>query len=202
MSKTYLGICVAAAILIAGCSKAPTEQVAAAQQALEQARGAQADRYAADELSKAQAAFSQATDQIATQDKAFFLTRNYDEANRLLTEAVGELETAQKTAVGNKEKVKQEVESLTTETEAAIENAKAMLEKAPRGKDSRAELEAMKGDLDATSTALTEARAMYEKGDYLGAKASLTQSMQKAGEVTSNVELAMQKVKGARRQAR
>ena len=188
-------------ILLAGCQKAPTDQLATTQTALEQARAAEADKYAPDAFSKAQTSFSGAADEITAQDQAFFLTRDYSKANQLLTDALAELQTAQTEAVANKETAKQEVETLTTETEAAIQAAQTALLKAPRGKDTKAEIEAMKADLDATSAALAEARDMYSRGDYLGAKASLTQSKGKAEAVSSEVETAMQKVRGARRPA-
>lgn len=198
MSKTLLGISLVAAIVLVGCQKAPTDQVAAAQTALDEARAAEADKYAPDEFGMAQASFSQATEQISQQEEAFFLTRNYGEADRLLKETVAQVETARTAAVANKEKVRQEVEVLTTETQAAIDAAKAILAKAPRGKDTREELAAMQADLDATTAALASAQEMFASGDYLGAKASLTQSMEKANAVSTEVQMAMQKVRGAR----
>ena len=157
--------------------------------------------YAADEFLKAQENFSKATSEISEQEKAFFLTRNFDNANQLLKEAVAQLDAAKVAAVANKEKVRQEVEALTIETEAAIESAKTALAKAPRGKDTKVELETMKADLEATTTALAEAKEMYAKGDYMAAKASLTQSMQKASDVSSEVEMARLKVRGGKRPA-
>ena len=199
MSKAILMMTILAALLLSGCQKAPTEQLSAAQKALEGARAAEADKYAVDELSQAQKSFDDASAEVTAQSNKFFLTRNYSKADQLLKAAQDRAQAAQTVAPDNKEKVKREVESLTTETDTAIKTAKAALLKAPRGKDTRAELESMKADLDATTTALAEARDMYTKGDYVGAKASLTRGKQKAEEVSGEVELAMQKVKGAKR---
>ena len=129
---------------------------------------------------------------------ANFLTRGYTKADELLKEAQMKVQTTQTAATENKEKVKHEVETQTTETEAAIQAANVALLKA-RGKDTNAELEAMKADLDTTTTALAEARDMYSKGNYLGAKTSLTGSKQTVEKVAAEVELAMQKVKGTKR---
>jgi hypothetical protein len=200
MSKFSIVITIFAASLATGCQQAPTQQVAATQQALEEARAAQADQYAPDEFGQAQKSFTDATDEIAAQGKAFFLTRGYTKADELLKEAQMKVQTAQTAATENKEKVKHEVETLTTETEAAIQAANAALLKAPRGKGAKAELEAMKADLDTTTTALAEARDMYSKGDYLGAKTSLTGSKQTVEKVAAEVELAMHKVKGTKKQ--
>jgi hypothetical protein len=199
MSKAFSVMIALAVSLLTGCQQAPTQQAGAAQEALERARAAEADKYAPDEFSQAQKSFSDATNEITAQGKRFFLTRTYTKADQLLKDTQGSAETAQTAAKDNKEKVKREVETLTAETDAAIQTAKAALLKAPRGKDTRAELEAMKADVDATTATLAEARDMYAKGDYLGAKASLTRSKQKADEVTAEVELAMHKVKAAKR---
>lgn len=191
-------IAILAAFLMTGCQSAPTDQVAAAQQALEAARTAEADRYAPNEFNTAQTSFSKATDEIATQDKAFFLTRSYTTANQLLTDTLAQLQTAQTAAVANKEAMRTQVETLITETEAAVTAAKAILAKAPRGKDTQVELEAMKADLDAATTGIDEARSLQASGDYLGAKTALEQSAQKAATVTSEVEAAIQKIRGSR----
>ncbi len=199
MSKTSLVMAVLVAITLTGCQKAPTEQVSAARTALDQARAGEADKYAPDVFAQAQKSFDDATNEIAAQEKSFALTRSYSKAEQSLKDTLAKAQTAQTAARDNKEKVRREVETLTTETEAAIQTAKAALLKAPRGKDTKAELDTMKADLDATTTALAEARDMYSKGDYLGAKTSLTRSKQKATEVSGEVELAMHKVKGAKR---
>ena len=199
MSKFSIVITIFAVSLMTGCQQAPTQQVDATQKALEEARAAETDKYAPDEFGQAQKSFSDATDEITAQSKSFFLTRSYGKADQLLKDAQAKTQTAQTAAVENKEKVKREVETLTAETEAAIQAANAALLKAPRGKDTKAALEAMKADLDTTTTALAEARDMYSKGDYLAAKASLTGSKQTVAKVTAEVELAMHKGTGAKR---
>ena len=196
MKKIFLLITVLATSLLAGCSQAPTADLSAAKNALEEARANGVDKYAPDEFNQAQKAFDDATKEITAQDQSFFLTRSYNKASQVLKDTQAKAQTAQTAAKNNKEKVKQEIEYLNTETETAIQTARAALLKAPRGKDTRAELEAMKADLDALTTALGEARDLYAKEDYLAAKASLTTSKQKADEITGEVQSAMAKVGG------
>lgn len=198
MQKSFLAIPILMATLLLGCSQAPTADLSATKTALDEARASEADKYAADDFNPAQKAFDDAANEIAAQDKSFFLTRNYSKAQQLLQDAQAKAQTAQTAAKANKEKVKLEVETLTTETEAAIETAQAALAKAPRGKDTQAELAAMKADLDGLTGALAEARDLYSKGDYLGAKAPLTTSKGKAEEVTAEVQTALAKVRGRR----
>lgn len=201
MQKSFLAIPILMATLLAGCSQPPTADLNAAKNAMEEARAAEADKYAPDEFNQAQSNFDAATKEITAQDNSFFLTRSYSKAGQLLKDTQAKAQTAQTAAKDNKEKVKLEVEALTTETEAAIQTAKAALAKAPRGKDTQADLAAMKADLDGLTGALAEARDLYTKGDYLGAKASLTTSKGKADQVTSEVQSALEKVKGGKRRS-
>ena len=181
-----------------GCAEAPTAQVSTVQDGIEAARDAEADKYASDAFAAAQESFSKANSAISAQEEKFALTRSYAEAEQLLQESLGQLQRAQEEAVANKARVKAEVESLTAETEAAIIAAQESLTKAPRGKDTQVELEAMRAELESANTALAEARGLYTAEDYLGARASLTQTKQKAEGISSEIELASQKLVAAR----
>lgn len=189
MQKSFLAIPILMATLLAGCQQAPTGELSTAENALEEARAAGADKYAPDEFNQAQNTFNDAANEITAQGKGFALTRSYSKAQGLLKDTQAKAQAAQTAAKDNKEKVKREVETLTTETEAAIQTAKAALQKAPRGKDTQA-------DLAALTAAVAEARDLYAKEDYLGAKASLTTSKAKADEITGEVQSAMAKAKG------
>lgn len=137
MQKCFLAIPILMATLLAGCSQAPTADLNATKTALDDARSSEADKYAADDFNPAQKAFDDAANEIAAQDKSFFLTRNYSKAQQLLQDAQAKAQTAQTAAKANKDKVKLEVETFTTETETAVQTAKAALAKAPEGKTLR-----------------------------------------------------------------
>lgn len=201
MTRTPIALSILAGIMLVGCQQAPVEQVSAIQEDLENARDAEAEKYAPETFAAAQDNFNKATQEITVQEEKFALTRNYAQAEQLLQESLGQLKTAQTEAIANKAAVKAEVESLTEETDVAIAAAQESLAKAPRGKDTQVELEAMKADLDTASTALAEARGLYAAGDYLAAKASLTQTKQKAEGISSEVEAAALKLVAARRPA-
>lgn len=199
MTRSILVLTMIAGIVLVGCQQAPIEQVSAVQQGLENARDAEAEKYAPEAFAAAQEKFNQAAQEISAQDEKFALTRSYAQPEQLLQESLGQLKAAQDEAIANKAKVKVEVETLTTETEAAIVAAQEALTKAPRGKDTQVELEAMRADLDAATNAVAQARGMYAAEDYLAAKASLTQTKQKAEGISTEIGMAAEKLRVASR---
>src|SRR5437867_3569904 len=95
-------------LILSGCAQPPTVELNAAQKATEDARSAQADKYAAGEFGEAQKSLNGATAEITNQDKNFVLTRNYTKAKEFLRDAETKAQAAQTRAKENKEKTKQE----------------------------------------------------------------------------------------------
>ena len=77
----------------------------------------------------------------------------------------------------------------------ALDEATTLLASAPRGKGSRADLAAMRADLDAAGVALTEAEASLTDGTFLDAKSKATS----AKEMIQGVKDAITQAQGAGR---
>jgi soluble cytochrome b562 len=184
---------VIALLILSGCAQPPTVELSAAQKAIDDAHAAQADMYAAAEFGAAQKALTDARTEITNQDKNFVLTRNYTGATNLLKDVETKAQAAQAAAKGNKEKAKSEVEALIQETTASLEAAKTDLDKAPKSKNAKAELDSLKTDLDTLSTKLDQAKAVANSGDYLQAKASLTEVKQRVTDIAAERQHAAEK---------
>jgi predicted transcriptional regulator len=182
-------------LILNGCAQPPTIELNAAQRAIEDARKTQTDKYAAAEFGSAQKALNEATAAINTQDKGFVLTRNYTKAKDLLKDAEAKAQDAQKLAKENKEKTIQEVEALIQDTTASLEAATATLEKAPKGRTSQADVAALKGDVDTLIMALDQGKDLAANGEYLEAKASLTQTKQRALDISAQIQNVAEKGK-------
>ena len=185
-------------LVLSGCAQPPTGELNAAQKAIEGARAAQADKYAIGEFGAAQKALTDATAEIHNQDKGFVLTRNYTAAKNLLKDVEARAQAAQSVSRENKQKTKSEVEALIQDTTASLEATKVALEKAPKGKDTAADLATLKADLDALTTKIDQAKALANNGDYPEAKASLTETKQKATDIAAQLQQAAEKVRGKR----
>jgi len=88
MKRLFLCSLVIALLILSGCAQPPTVELNAAQKAIDDAHGAQADTYAAAEFGAAQKALTDARTEITNQDKNFVLTRNYTTAKNLLEESI------------------------------------------------------------------------------------------------------------------
>lgn len=184
-------------LLIVGCASKPEAQIASAQKALEGAEQAEAVTYAPTELQKAQDTLAAAQAEIKVQEEAFFLTRSYEKATTLLTQVVTEAEAAAQAAADNKEKVRQEAETLKGQLEVSIAEAEEMLAKAPKGKGTKADLEALQGDLAGAKTAVEEASAAFAQGQYMSALDQLKNVATTVDGVKADIEAAIAK-KGRR----
>jgi hypothetical protein len=188
-------ILLATVLLLAGCASKPDQEIAAAQKALEAARTAEADIYSAEAYQGASDTLKAAEAEIAVQDQKSSFSRNYDKAKEFLTQAKTQADTAASTAATNKEQVKTEAQTAQTEAQAALDAAKEALAKAPKGKGTKADLDALQGDLTAAETSLNEAKASFDGGKFMDARNQFQAVKEKADAVAADIQQATQKKK-------
>ena len=194
MKRLFLCSLVIALLILSGCAQPPTVELNAAQKAIDDALGAQADTYAAAEFGAAQKALTDARTEITNQDKNFVLTRNYTTAKNLLKDVETKAQAAQAAAKENKEKAKSEVAALIQETTASLEAAKTDLDKAPKSKNTKAEPDTLKADLDTLTPKIDQAKALANNGDYLEAKASLIEAKQRLTDIAAERQHTAEKI--------
>lgn len=197
LSKKTISFGLAMLLLVAlvGCAKAPQEAIDAAKAALEAAKSMEADRYAAEQFTAAQDTLDAALAEIDKQNGKFALTRSYGSAAKLLASATTTANAAKDAAVANKAKMQAEAQQLLADAQAAITAGKALLKKAPRGKESRAAIEAMQTDMTSIETMLSEANTAMSNGDYLTARDKASASLSKANAIADEVKMAIEKKK-------
>lgn len=188
---TGLAVVLGMVVMAAGCAKQPDTELAAAKNAVEDARKSGAAAYGSEAFKGATDALQKAEEEIKAQESRFALTRNYDKAKELLAKAKADAEKAKADTVAGKEKAKEEALAAQKEAQAALDEAKAMLAKAPKGKGTKADIEAMEGDLKSAEGMLPEVQAALDKEDYLGAKAKAQSVKDRAASVTGQVQEAM-----------
>jgi hypothetical protein len=182
--------------LIAGCSKAPEAEMQAANQAIEAARTAEAEAYAPAAWRTAQDTLQAANAAKTEQDGKFALFRSYGKSKDMFVAAQQLANAASAAAETEKEKVKQEVIGLLSQAKAGIDAATAALAKAPKGKDTKAELELIKADLDGLTPAYADAEADFNAGKYLTARTKVQGVIQKAQSITDEIAAAAAKKAG------
>jgi len=182
--------------LIAGCSKAPEAEMQAANQAIEAARTAEAEAYAPAAWRTAQDTLQAANAAKTEQDGKFALFRSYGKSKDMFVAAQTLANAASAAAETEKEKVKNEVIGLLSQAKAGIDAATAALAKAPKGKDTKAELELIKADLDGLTPAYADAEADFNGGKYLTARTKIQGVIAKAQSITDEIAAAAAKKAG------
>lgn len=173
MKSVSLVMAALALVLIAGCSKAPVIEMQNGEAALKAALGAEAAEYAPAAYKMAVDSLNAAQDAKKEQDGKFGPFRSYGKATQMFVSAQTLAERAKAEAIAEKERVKADLTSMLTETQALLDSANVVLAKAPRGKGAKADLEMIKADLASAVPALEQARADFDGGKYRAAKAGL-----------------------------
>lgn len=179
------------ALVVVGCAKPPQAEIDAAKNAVQTAMSAEAGDYASGSLQAAQDAVAQLDQELKAQEEKFALFRSYKKASELAAAAKTAGEKAEADAQAGKAQAKQEVETMMTEATALVTTVKEMIDKAPRGKGTQADLEMLKSDLAGVESSLADAQNSYNAEKYLDAKAKIQSAMTAANDVKAAIEAAM-----------
>jgi hypothetical protein len=184
------------ALISVACAKEPTEALTAAKAALEAAKSTGAADYAPQALAAAETAASALEAELKAQAEKFALTRSYTKAGELAAAAKTAADQAAAAAVTGKEQMKAEATTLIAGVRGSIDAAKAALAKAPKGKGSAADLEAMNADVAGVETALGEMDAAMAAGNYKDAKVKAEAAKATLDKIVADVQAAIEAKKG------
>jgi hypothetical protein len=176
------------------CAKQPTQLMDSAKAAIQAVIDAKGGVYAKDELVKLQGDLQAALDAVTAQAKKFF--KKYGPAKDMLTKVVAEADSVKALIPGRIAEAKAAAENSMNEAKMAVEQAKALLEKAPKGKGTKADIEAMKADLAGLETAMGDVNSAFAAEDYFGAKDKAVVIKEKAAAITEQINAAIAKIKG------
>ncbi|MEW5901639.1 MAG: hypothetical protein AB1715_09280 [Acidobacteriota bacterium] len=180
--------------LFSSCAKQPTQAIDDAKMAVEAAAKEGAAIYAADEHKMLNDDLQAATDEVTTQSKKFF--KKYGTAKEMLAKVKADADALAATIPAKKEAAKNAALQAQTEARAALDEAKALLDKAPKGKGTKADIEAMKADLTGLEASFPEIQTAIDGEDYFGASNKATTIKEKAAAISEQVKAAIEKVKG------
>jgi hypothetical protein len=190
-----LVIAVAAVALLAGCAKPPTQELADAKATIDAGVAMQAPVYAPEELAKVKKDLAAAEAEIKVQDEKFW--KNYDNAKAMLVKVKGDAEAIKAAIPARKEAAKKAAIEAEAAAKASLEEAKALLAKAPKGKGTRADIEAFAADLKGVEDALPQVAAKIASEDFFGASDNANSLKAKAMSVSEQINAAIEKAKPA-----
>jgi hypothetical protein len=182
--------------ILAGCAKQPTEDINAAQKAVEAAKAAGGEKYIPEDTKKVDDNLAAALNEIKAQDSKFALSKNYDKAKQMLAQVKADAEKVKTDVPSKKEEAKKNALAGQEAARASVKEAKALLAKAPMGKGTRADIEALKGDIKGLEDSVPELQQLIDKEDYVVAMDKAKAIKEKADGVSNQIKEDMQKVKG------
>lgn len=199
MMKKYLWVVLIPALMFAGCAKPPEQEMGQANEAMQAATAAQADIYAPAEEAAAKEAMDKAKAEVDMQNAKFVLFRSYSQAKTLYAAAIEASNKSKEAAIVNKETVKNEAMTLIGESKMAVDDAGKALKTAPRGKDTKAEIDAMNADVQSLMGMLPELDDLFAREMYMDARNKAMSVKEKAMQISADVAAAREKMKGKRR---
>jgi hypothetical protein len=186
----------AAALLFFACASAPTEEITATRTAVTAAQTDDVKTYASESLKNAEDTLSKAMAAVQEQDNKFALSRDYKAASDLLKQAKDLAAKAESDALANKAQAKADAETIIAGLTQLLADAKKALATAPRGKDTKAELEAMQNDLKAAEEASAASTQAMTQEKFNDALAQAKTAKDKADLIIQQVTAAKAKIKG------
>ncbi len=172
-------------IFAVGCSKPPTEELNAAKSAVD-AVAPEASKYVAEDVKKLNDDLQTAQNEINA--------KNYKQAKETLLKIKADAETLKTTLPQKKELAKNNAIAAQDAAKTAVTDAKALLAKAPKGKGSKADIEAMKADIKGLEESLPELQSQIDAEDYAVATEKANVIKEKAAAVSDQINQALEKV--------
>jgi hypothetical protein len=189
-----ISVVLGSAMLFTSCAKFPQAEYDAAKASVSEVKAAGADVYVPTD-------FKVLTDSLQKTE----VTLNYENSKWFKTFKESKLGLAGVTNLAvevkgkntnRKDQLKKENETLIKETTELVALDKELLTNAPKGKDGRAALAAIAGDIAVVETTVTEATTLNASNDFLGANGKLKSAKDKAVTIQTELQNAIDKSKG------
>lgn len=180
-------------VLFSSCAKLPQAKIDAVSAAVDSVKKVGGDVYVPEVYKALTDSLASVNAAVETEKSKWFPTYkkvnvSLDVVSTMATDALAKTEA-------RKVELKAENDALVTEVKTLVETNKELLKKAPKGKDGREALEAIKSDLEVVATSVTEVEALIATGDILGANSKIKATKEKANSIKTELETAIEKVK-------
>lgn len=179
-------------VMLTACAKAPTQDIDDAKASIDAAIAEGGEKYATDDVKTLNDQLTAAQDEIKTQEGKFF--KNYDKAKEILAKVKADADALKTDMPARKEKAKNNAMAALDAAKTAVADTKKLLAKAPRGKGTMADIEALKADIAGLEESLKEVDALMTSEDYVAASDKANGIKDKAGEVANQINQALEKV--------
>ncbi|OGD24944.1 MAG: hypothetical protein A2Y56_14745 [Candidatus Aminicenantes bacterium RBG_13_63_10] len=189
-----MALAAAVALVFSACGSKPTQIIDEAKAQIEALAKDAADKYAPEEFKKLNDNLTAALDEVKGQEGKLF--KKFGKSVEILNQVKADAEALKAALPGKIEAAKTAALDLQTAAGTAIKEAEELLKKAPRGKGSKADIEAFKADLKGLNESLPQVQAALDAQDYIGAADQAKAIQEKAMSIVDQINQAIAKVKG------
>jgi len=186
--RSVLNLCIALGLTFAavGCYSTPQAELDAAKAAVDAAKQAEADVYAADTFRSATAALQEANDKDKAQDLEgckSAATRAKELGDRAATESNNA-----------KQQMRNEAQAIVNRVGPGLADARTSLGSAPRGKGADEDLDQLSADISQAEANLSDAQSSLSGGKFKDALSQARNAESKLSQIQGSAQTAMQKI--------
>lgn len=153
---------VAAVALMTSCGKVPQANIDTAAAAIDSAKTVQADIYLPGEFAALNDSMTVINQGIEAQKSKLFKSYKTVKAQADALKTLADQVTAN--AVVKKEEVKKEAETMLAEVKQLLTDNQALIVKAPKGKEGKAVLDEIKGEMTVIEASINDAQTLFDGG--------------------------------------
>ena len=194
MGMRYLSLCMAlvSAFVLTGCGgEPPASDLAAAKQALDDARDVGAEEFASQQYSVAEEAYSAA--EKAVNDANAEMIKDFAASQSLISDAKSKADDAKTAAQSEKGRQRDSAENFIAAASGVMEQARGALESAPVGKGTEGDIQQLQDKLSVAEAELGEAKSSVASEDFSNAEINAKSAQQKAQTIVTGVQSATAK---------
>ena len=176
---------------LVGCASKPTKEIEDTTAAVKAVIAEGLEKYAPEDEKKLNDSLAAIDAELKVQDGKTF--KSFDKTKQMLAD-LSKMAADMKAALpAKKEAAKQAAVAAMDAAKAAADEAKNLLAKAPKGKGTAADIEALKGDVKGIDDAFVEIQGLIDKEDYAAAVTKANAVKEKAAAVAAQITQAMEK---------
>jgi hypothetical protein len=157
-------------VLFSGCTKYPEANVQNAEQALEDIKSLEGDRYLADAFNALQDSLNTTVAELNVQREKSVFKRDYSKGKEILQTLIEDAEILKSKIGPRKEELKAETDQIIIDYKAAHEDVKKLILKLPKNKNTKAAVERKKIELNSIESEFQNVSDFIDAKDFVSAK--------------------------------
>jgi len=178
-------------LFIGGCAKAPQTEIDASNAAIENAQLAEANIYLPTEFAALQDSMNVINAAVETQKSKMF--GSYTAIKEKLSLVQAKAIEVENNSIAKKEQLTNEVNNLYTQLLALAAENNELVNKAPKGKEGKAAIEAIKSELSVIDAEVSALPQLLEGGNILDAHAKALATEEKAQSINAELKAVIEK---------